>query len=443
MTLIMGTWFWRIDCKGGKSCMAVRQYIGARYVPKFFENPDGSNEWLEGIAYEALTIVTYAGNSFTSKIPVPANVGSPNLNQKYWVNTGIGGGGDINELQKQVNDIQSAVDELSSKGKYIFLTDSYGTINSLQSKNIISIACEDAKIPSDQYYDSRVGGSAFNISAPVQFINNLKGLDISNKNEIKEIFVFGGANDINVNGNNISTGIKNFIDYCSANYPNAKVYIGFLSQYANNNSVDTSRVYTIYKSTTITNGAYFLDNMECIMHELSWFDTDLLHPKRNVIPDIAHLISPFIKAHKGDVTKIRNVSIVTKKEGVSASLNLTMVQNNHQVSMKVRGNGQNIATITKENSSTILDSKADVTINNTLIFGKNSKLAIFPCTLTGVKNVSPYNQYSGSGYIGVEVATSNTEVPIDFFIIASNTIQGCYVYPNGSTSIFEEINTHD
>lgn len=44
--------------------MAVRQYIGARYVPKYFENPDGSNDWLEGVTYEPLTIVTYAGNIF-------------------------------------------------------------------------------------------------------------------------------------------------------------------------------------------------------------------------------------------------------------------------------------------------------------------------------------------------------------------------------------------
>ena len=43
-----------------------RQYIGARYVPKFFDN-NGSTEWVKGIGYEPLTIVTYLNNSFTSK----------------------------------------------------------------------------------------------------------------------------------------------------------------------------------------------------------------------------------------------------------------------------------------------------------------------------------------------------------------------------------------
>ena len=68
--------------------MAVRQYIGARYVPKFFEGVGGSSDWVSGIPYEPLTIVTYLGTSFTSKKAVPATVGAPNENPDYWVVTG-------------------------------------------------------------------------------------------------------------------------------------------------------------------------------------------------------------------------------------------------------------------------------------------------------------------------------------------------------------------
>lgn len=66
--------------------MSTRQYIGARYVPKFFENPNGSTEWIKDVPYEALTIVTYLGNSYTSKKPVPANTNITNT--EYWVITG-------------------------------------------------------------------------------------------------------------------------------------------------------------------------------------------------------------------------------------------------------------------------------------------------------------------------------------------------------------------
>lgn len=62
--------------------MANRQYIGARYVPKFADPV----EWNSALSYEALTIVTHLGNSFTSKKPVPAGVDIGNT--EYWVNTG-------------------------------------------------------------------------------------------------------------------------------------------------------------------------------------------------------------------------------------------------------------------------------------------------------------------------------------------------------------------
>lgn len=57
-----------------------RQYVGARYVPKIM------GEWNKALQYEPLSVVTYMGNSFTSKVPVPANVKIDNTD--YWVNTG-------------------------------------------------------------------------------------------------------------------------------------------------------------------------------------------------------------------------------------------------------------------------------------------------------------------------------------------------------------------
>ena len=66
--------------------MSTRQYIGARYVPKFFKNPNGGSEWIKETTYEALTIVTHLGNSYTSKKPVPLNTDITNTD--YWALTG-------------------------------------------------------------------------------------------------------------------------------------------------------------------------------------------------------------------------------------------------------------------------------------------------------------------------------------------------------------------
>lgn len=59
-------------------------YVGARYVPKF-ANP---LEWAENTAYEAMTVVSYNNNSYTSKIPVPSTIGNPADNSTYWALSG-------------------------------------------------------------------------------------------------------------------------------------------------------------------------------------------------------------------------------------------------------------------------------------------------------------------------------------------------------------------
>lgn len=62
--------------------MAVTQYIGARYVPMFADPA----EWDNSNAYEPLTIVTYQGNSYTSRQAVP--VGIDINDESFWVCSG-------------------------------------------------------------------------------------------------------------------------------------------------------------------------------------------------------------------------------------------------------------------------------------------------------------------------------------------------------------------
>lgn len=59
-----------------------RQYIGARYVPKFADPID----WDSTLSYEPLTVVNYGNTSYTSKRCVPP--GTPPTDTCYWVATG-------------------------------------------------------------------------------------------------------------------------------------------------------------------------------------------------------------------------------------------------------------------------------------------------------------------------------------------------------------------
>ena len=71
--------------------MALHQYIGARYVPYYYENSlnPASTEWEPNVHYEALTVVTLPNNhSYISKKDVPDTVGTPAANADYWLDTG-------------------------------------------------------------------------------------------------------------------------------------------------------------------------------------------------------------------------------------------------------------------------------------------------------------------------------------------------------------------
>lgn len=60
----------------------VNEYVGMRYVPKIADPV----EWDSTRNYESLMIVTYQGNSYTSRMPVPAGI--PITDTHYWALTG-------------------------------------------------------------------------------------------------------------------------------------------------------------------------------------------------------------------------------------------------------------------------------------------------------------------------------------------------------------------
>ena len=230
--------------------MATRQYIGARYVPKFF-NFNGSSEWQSGVAYEALTIVTRNGNSYTSKKPVPANIGAPEQNTEYWVATGI--------YNQQVEQFVQMLTDFMSDGAIgsSNLADNAVTSNKIADGAVTGDKLADRYIINvgDSYqqgYDPNgnnagwgsylfsmfgyrgknitgVGGAGFGAGAnnPLDFttiLNNNPPTDID-YDKVTDIVVGGGYNDFNRSANDISAGITRFYNHCKNRYPKAKIWV--------------------------------------------------------------------------------------------------------------------------------------------------------------------------------------------------------------------------
>lgn len=137
--------------------MATRQYIGARYVAKIYENtldPE-SAEWQSNVNYEALIIVTYNNGSYMSKKTIPASVGNPPANPKYWTQTGFYNG-QIAQLQAELARINDSLEFFPDRYD---ATDTYSVNDSCiyQGKEYVAIANTVGHSPTDTTYWVKVG----------------------------------------------------------------------------------------------------------------------------------------------------------------------------------------------------------------------------------------------------------------------------------------------
>lgn len=220
----------------------MRQYIGARYVPKF----DG--DWDNTKAYEALIIVSYNNSWYTSKKPVP--VGTAITNEEYWVLTGNTNGAiiDLNEQTAAIRDrlddvddeIESINDTMVTKlKKVLFIGDSYatGTGGGLTTNPWVNIVASKLNLTSEDWWKFARGGESFGInngaeSDPVtgyNFCDRLREaintLTEAERLSIDHIIVGGGLNDYAYTAANVDTGMYTFYQMKNQYFPNAEVIV--------------------------------------------------------------------------------------------------------------------------------------------------------------------------------------------------------------------------
>lgn len=257
-----------------------RQYIGARYVPKFYEGTNGNN-WDANASYEPLTVVTYLNSSYTSKKPVPATVGSPAENTEYWALTG-NYSGQISELTERIGAVENDVDVLEpivesntakvnllTKKRCIFISDSYGTVTDSFISKVVSLL----GLSASDYYSSAVAGAGFKPPYNSYFLTYLQNLasTVSKPETITDIVVVGGFNDRSTTLSDLNSAISAFCSYCKTTYPNAKIWIGGFGWSMNGEyqgELVNGRYLTAYKNCSVY-GANFLHGSNTIMHNFA------------------------------------------------------------------------------------------------------------------------------------------------------------------------------
>lgn len=229
-----------------------RQYIGARYVPKIFSSVNGS-EWVEGIPYESLTIVTYLNNSYTSLKNVPASAGNPKDAKEYWVLTG-NYNAQVEEYRIETNKLSENVETLSGKTNEndvaikrleksalkngIIIGDSYTTHDPNSGEvtyplNFGEILKEKGYL--DNVFSYGVNGARYSLTSTHNFKSQLEeAVNDSNfeNDDVDYIIIEGGQNE-RFESDYAETvtyylklykEVQETIKYAKLNFKNAKIY---------------------------------------------------------------------------------------------------------------------------------------------------------------------------------------------------------------------------
>lgn len=318
--------------------MAVRQYIGARYVIKIYENSQdpASAEWEQG-AYEPLVMVTYNNGSYLSKKTVPASVGNPAANGAYWVQTGFYNG-QIASLQAQIDAINNStipaivadIDNIeniigANRGNYIFLGDSY---NNPQYSDWGNYAASAMGLSSSEYVSLYVdGGSIPNDSYNLPLSEYAATLTQDEKNNVLHIVCCGGINDTIATADTLKNHMASLVSYSKVLFPNATVYFGFIGNSIESSGILNGRDYkgiakalNVYRQAADI-GAKYLGGLEYVLHDYSLMAADGIHPTQAGGQAIGKYIK--IALDEGEAHIVRNYNTTTTTDFIDTSDNVT------------------------------------------------------------------------------------------------------------------------
>lgn len=273
----------------------VHQYVGARYVPNFIDDP-----WSDIRDYEALDVVDNGtGTSYIAKKPVPA--GTPLSDREYWFVYGSTSGAIIN-LQNQIDAIVSDLDDTntslsnvrSGAKTILYIGDSfmYGPGVLTQSLN--------ARLKVADSYNFSHGATGFIKDVDdLNFYHQLEAAAAStlfDNADITDIIIAGGINDDYANSlTDYVTALQSMKTVISTNFVNAKVWIiPMLWKNTPLDNDDQKKYYKIYRACINSGYAVYPDAFTILIGLDSSYMLDSVHPSAKGCELIADYIGSWI-----------------------------------------------------------------------------------------------------------------------------------------------------
>lgn len=297
--------------------MATRQYIGARYVPKFYQNSvDGSADWESNVVYDPLTYVTLSnGHMYISKKRVPATVGTPATNADYWLDIGSYNGF-IEELQNQIDALESEIAQLDDE-VYVVIGDSWSNyyIGNDRIIDIIAASISNGKVHKQ---DAR-GGAGFignyggyTYGDILTSINN--NMTADERAKVKHVVVIGGENDGSPTAVELQTAVQSFVTNATTLYPDCDVtYIHATGTVAKNFNENHRLLVNL-----TTDRFIFLAGFPNVMVTANLYQNDG-HPASDLRSEWCKWVIALYRSHKYQFYKNVNVTSALATSQMSVS----------------------------------------------------------------------------------------------------------------------------
>ena len=207
----------------------------------------------------------------------------------------------------------------------VVVSDSYGDTNVSEGSFIDRAINILSTYEGVTIYNCAKGSTSFNNSVEaMNFLGALKENEsqITDKNSITDVVVLGGHNDMGASQTDIATGMENFYNYVAANYPNAKLTVGFIGYTLQDSLTDewyvAASVY--YNLCTLKKMAY-TNVFENVLRISSYMKTDLVHPNVNGQIALAKALVSWCLNQNTNVSYYigSNNSAITPRTGISIS----------------------------------------------------------------------------------------------------------------------------
>lgn len=286
----------------------------------------------------------------------------------------------------------------------------------------------------DNFFSNSLGGAGFINGTTFATLLNQTSNHFKN-DEVTNIIVCGGFNDINKNETDLINAIFNFKQAANALYPNAQIFVGFIG---NSTKMDLRNGLIIprsaYCSACEYNGITYLSGCENAFHSDVMFGSDGIHPNKWGEESIAKAISnAILNGYASVVHSGVSITNVSFKNGFTGSMIIETSQYNDSCAFygsfsmnrtsdfTMEGNGS-FYELFSFKTSFVLGGFQFALPTTAILTSSDGSFKTVPCTLR-VYNGSLWmaiRSASGAGYDTFHVNGIVTEP----FVIKSDTILG-------------------